>query len=81
MHFKMGKITINEKACKGCKLCVSACPFHLISVSERINPKGYYSMEFVNSEGKCTGCTLCAIMCPDVAIEVYREKPKSGERK
>ncbi|UCH31468.1 MAG: 4Fe-4S binding protein [Candidatus Bathyarchaeota archaeon] len=77
----MGKIKIDEKACKGCKLCVDACPFRLISTSERINPKGYYSAEFVDPEEKCTGCTLCAIMCPDVAIEVYRKKPRIGERK
>ncbi len=74
----MGKIVIDEKACKGCALCVNACPFHLIRISDRINPKGYYPAEFVDSEGKCTGCTLCALTCPDVAIEVYREKKKAG---
>lgn len=77
----MSKITIAEKACKGCTLCVHACPFHLIRVSDRINPKGYYAAEFVDPEEKCTGCTLCAITCPDVAIEVYREKKKTGGKK
>jgi 2-oxoglutarate ferredoxin oxidoreductase subunit delta len=77
----MGKIVIDEKACKGCTLCVHACPFHLIRISDRINPKGYYAAEFINPEGKCTGCTLCAITCPDVVIEVYKEKKKAGGKK
>lgn len=78
---KMGKIIIDEKLCKGCTLCVHACPFHLIHISDRINPKGYYAAEFIDPEGKCTGCALCAITCPDVVIEVYKEKKNSGGKK
>ena len=74
----MGKIAIDENRCKGCALCVSACPFNLIRISERINSQGYYPAEFVDVEGKCTGCTLCAITCPDVAIVVYRRKKKEN---
>jgi 2-oxoglutarate ferredoxin oxidoreductase subunit delta len=77
---KMGKITIDENMCKSCMLCVNACPSHLICISQRINPKGYYTAEFIDSEGKCTGCTLCAVTCPEVAIEVYRRE-KVGEKK
>ena len=77
----MGKIVIDENHCKGCALCVNACPLHLIYISKRINRKGYYPAEFEDAEGKCTGCTLCAIMCPDVAIEVYREKKKTEGKK
>jgi len=77
---KMGKIVIDENACKGCTLCVNACPFHLIRIAKRINPKGYYPTEFFDPEGKCTGCTLCAITCPDIAIEVYREKKVGGKK-
>jgi 2-oxoglutarate ferredoxin oxidoreductase subunit delta len=76
----MGKIVIDENTCKGCTLCIKACPFQLIRINRKINPKGYYPAEFVDPEGKCTGCTLCAITCPDVAIEVYREKKARGEK-
>jgi 2-oxoglutarate ferredoxin oxidoreductase subunit delta len=76
----MGKIVIDENMCKGCALCVRACPVQVVKISPRINAKGYFPAEFVDSDGKCTGCTLCAIMCPDVAIEVYREKTNGGNK-
>lgn len=72
----MGKIVIDEKMCKGCTLCVSACPLLLIRISQRINSKGYYPAEYFDPAGKCTHCTLCALTCPDAAIEVYSEKRK-----
>jgi 2-oxoglutarate ferredoxin oxidoreductase subunit delta len=76
----MGKIVIDEDMCKGCSLCVHACPLHLIRLSDRINLKGFYVVEFANPDGKCTGCTLCATTCPDVAIEVYRERKTGGKK-
>ena len=74
---KQGKIIIDKERCKGCQLCVSACPQEVITVSRKLNQKGYYPAECVASENNenrnCTGCTMCAIVCPEVAIEVYRE--------
>jgi len=75
---KKGFIKIDVELCKGCYLCKSVCPNDLISVSERLNQKGYYPASY-DEEGVeiekhvCKGCALCAIVCPDVAIEVYRE--------
>ncbi|MCW4052310.1 MAG: ferredoxin family protein [Candidatus Bathyarchaeota archaeon] len=76
----MGKIVVDEEVCKGCTLCIGACPFNLIQIAKRINSKGYFPAEFVDDSRKCTGCTLCAIMCPDMAIEVYREKKTGGKK-
>lgn len=73
-----GHITIDETHCKGCELCASVCPRHLISTSDRINSLGYHPARFQQPEstdGKwkgCTGCAACALICPDTAIEVYR---------
>ncbi len=67
----MAKITVNEFYCKGCELCVKACPKGIIALSDRINDKGYHPAELTD-ESKCTGCCSCAIMCPDVAITVER---------
>ena len=67
-----GKIRVIEDACKGCGLCISACPFQLIQFSEKINAFGYKSIEQVDPEGKCTACKMCALICPDLAIEVFK---------
>lgn len=66
-----GQVFIDTERCKECRLCVNACPFGVLSISERINSRGFHPVEAANPE-KCTGCRLCAIMCPDVVITVER---------
>lgn len=66
----MASIEVDKDRCKGCELCVSACPQQILGMSEAINTKGYYFAQ-MNDAGRCIGCTICAIMCPDVAIVVY----------
>ena len=36
-----GQLRIDEEECKGCGLCIEACPPKVISMSERINHYGY----------------------------------------
>ena len=68
----MAKITVNEVLCKGCGMCVNACPKDLLILAkDRINAKGYHPASIVNEEA-CIGCKSCAIMCPDVAITVEK---------
>ena len=69
----MGKIIINTDRCKGCGLCVSACPNRLIVLSKTINSGGMHPAVFAGEKERCTGCSLCAMMCPDMAIEVYKD--------
>lgn len=67
-----GRIEVNELFCKGCELCVEACPQDVIQLAaERINQKGYHPAEMI-SKG-CTGCGICTIVCPEAAITVFRE--------
>lgn len=59
--------------CKGCELCLDACPLHLIEMDkEKINQKGYHPA-FLAREEECIGCASCALMCPDSVITVERE--------
>ena len=68
----MAKLTFRTDRCKGCGLCVSACPKGLIAIAkEKINQKGHHPAELTDPE-KCVGCASCAIMCPDCIIEVER---------
>jgi 2-oxoglutarate ferredoxin oxidoreductase subunit delta len=69
-----GWIEVNELFCKGCELCVNACPQGVLSLDmEHLTPRGYHSV-YLKADG-CTGCGICAIVCPDVALTVYREAP------
>jgi len=73
----LGRIEIDVERCKGCALCVPACPQGVIQMADWFNAKGYHPARLVDPEGKCTGCVLCAVMCPEGAITVYRvEKPR-----
>jgi len=74
-----GWIEVNERYCKGCSLCVSACPKVVLALAmERLTPKGYHPAYLV-SDG-CTGCGICSIVCPDAAITVYREASKTKSK-
>ncbi|MCR5781060.1 MAG: 4Fe-4S binding protein [Bacteroidaceae bacterium] len=69
-----GAIVVNTERCKGCSLCVEACPLDLIKLADKkVNLRGYRYVEQVNQDA-CTGCTSCAIVCPDGCITVYRKK-------
>ena len=66
-----GRIEIDQELCKGCEICISFCPKHVISQSAKVNAAGYSPASF-DGDDECTGCAICALVCPEVAIEVYR---------
>ena len=69
-----GRIEVDELYCKGCEVCVAACPQEVLALAtDRITTKGYHPAT-LRVEG-CTGCGICAVVCPEAAITVYREKP------
>ena len=73
-----GRVEINRERCKGCSLCVHACPQKILTIGEAVNTKGHYSV-IMTEEDKCTGCAFCALICPDVALEVFRTIKNKGE--
>jgi len=68
----MAKIIISDDLCKGCGLCVNACPRKIIELDKsRLNAKGYHPATCIDLDS-CIGCTFCAVQCPDSAITVER---------
>ena len=66
-----GYITVNVDECKGCGLCVEACPVCGMHLSERLNAHGYHFGEY-QGHG-CTGCGVCFYACPEPgAIAVFK---------
>ena len=67
----MAKAIVDADRCKGCGLCIAACPKKIMKPSEKINLKGYHPAALAD-EAKCVGCAFCAQMCPDSVITVTK---------
>ena len=68
----MAKVTFQTDLCKGCGLCVNACPKGCLTIDTGlINNKGY-SPAVMADQDKCIGCAFCATMCPDCIITVEK---------
>ena len=68
----MNRVTFVSDLCKGCGLCVTACPRKIIRLdTEVLNKKGYHPAGIID-QNKCIACALCATMCPDVVITVEK---------
>lgn len=66
-----GLLGIDTDECKGCGLCIEACPPKVIQLSERLNHYGYRTAMYAGAG--CTGCGICFMVCPEPgAITVLR---------
>lgn len=66
-------IIIDSSQCKGCRLCVEACPHKCIVMGSDINEMGFQYARF-EGEG-CTACGFCYYSCPELgAITVYKNE-------
>jgi 2-oxoglutarate ferredoxin oxidoreductase subunit delta len=68
-----GYIVVDTERCKGCEVCVPACPTNVIQLAKEVNGKGYHYSYMANPDA-CIGCANCAIVCPDGVITVYKKK-------
>ncbi len=74
-----GRPVIDRERCKGCALCVGACPEKILVLSpEEFNRQGVPFAQCFE-EARCTACQSCAIICPDMAITIYRFEPVRAE--
>ena len=66
-----GLLRVDDEECKGCGLCVEACPPKVIHMSEGLNHYGYRTATYAGAG--CTGCGICFMACPEPgAITVLR---------
>ena len=73
-----GHIDVDIETCKGCDLCIEACPQESLAHSTALNNRGFHYAVLIRDN--CTGCENCALVCPDAVITVYRA-PKKGAAK
>jgi 2-oxoglutarate ferredoxin oxidoreductase subunit delta len=66
-----GLLKIDVEECKGCGLCIEACPPKVIMLGDRLNQYGYRTAVYTGTG--CTGCGICFMACPEPgAITVLR---------
>ena len=58
----MLEMTINDKACRGCQLCLDVCPTECFAYD------GGTSKATVAAVENCIACLSCAYICPSGAI-------------
>lgn len=68
-----GAVVINTERCKGCNLCVVACPVDVLALGKEVNNKGY-QYSYMKNPDDCIGCASCGYVCPDGCITVYKVK-------
>jgi 2-oxoglutarate ferredoxin oxidoreductase subunit delta len=73
----MAEINLNLERCKGCGLCIGACPIDNLRISGTLNRQGVEPAEVIEPQ-RCTGCGQCYRICPDMAIEIIRTPSKAG---
>jgi NAD-dependent dihydropyrimidine dehydrogenase PreA subunit len=75
-----GLLRVNVEECKGCGLCVEACPPKAIGMSERLNHYGYRTATYAGTG--CTGCGICFMVCPEpgaiMVLQIVRRQAGVG---
>jgi 2-oxoglutarate ferredoxin oxidoreductase subunit delta len=72
-----GTVTVDVERCKGCELCVAACPPGVLAMSSEVNDTGY---RYPVLHAGCTGCTACQMVCPDFVFDVFRFDSRAPAR-
>ena len=64
--------SVDEDVCVGCGACKDVCPYHSITLEEKIVTQKGLSFKAVRSvinPAACKGCGCCAMSCPTGAID------------
>lgn len=66
-----GLVVVAEEICKGCGLCIEACPVNVLELADYLNLHGYHPARYLGAG--CSACAICFYACPEPgAIEVYK---------
>ena len=68
-----GTVVVNAERCKGCNLCVVACPVKVLVLGKDVNNRGYHYSRMENQDD-CIGCASCGYVCPEGCITIYKVK-------
>jgi 2-oxoglutarate ferredoxin oxidoreductase subunit delta len=66
-----GAVVVEKEGCKGCELCVVACPQDVLALNIEVNSRGYHYSYMKYAEA-CIGCSNCGVVCPDTCLTIYR---------
>ena len=79
MKADRGRLELDSEECKGCGLCVEACPPKVLRLAPSLNRYSYHPVTYLG-EG-CTGCGICFFACPEPgAIVVWRAAAETAAR-
>ena len=70
---RKGKVVIHRDLCKGCYLCIRACPVKALEKDSKLNSTGSYPVKLSDARDKCIACGNCYEVCADVALEIYEQ--------
>ena len=65
-----GTVTIEVDRCKGCELCIPACPPHVLTMSEATQPHRIPLPRAASPAAPAA--RACLLVCPDFVFEVFR---------
>ena len=71
----VGWVSIDDARCRGCGLCILACPVGCLGFSEDCDDSGYRTILY--SAEACLADGLCARACPRPGAIVVRAGPDS----
>ncbi|MBI4241361.1 MAG: 4Fe-4S binding protein [Candidatus Rokubacteria bacterium] len=72
-----GRVVIHLEECKGCGLCVEACPTDCLDLETPLSGASVHPARYTG-EG-CTGCGICFYCCPEPgAITIVRVAAKAA---